>query len=94
MQKINNKKNPKHSVDRDEINELIKYIDIFDKLDDLEKENVFEEVRKYLSMILNLFMDVEHSKISIAKLQKLFGFLSHRSNSKEALGIQNLVKMK
>ena len=91
MKKGKNKTKPKQPIDRNEINELIEYVDKFKSVEDFDK---FKKIKTYLAMIVKLSMDVEHSKISIAKLQKLFGFITERENSKEVLGIQNLAQMK
>ena len=84
------KKSKTAYLDREEVSNLIDAVQNLDNIDLSLKKKILN----YLSQIVKLSMDVEHSKISIAKLQKLFGFLSQRSNSKEALGIQNLVKTK
>lgn len=94
MQKNKNKKTLKQKIDREEIHELIQSIEIFDKLDDLQKTNVIEKIKQYLTMIASLSLDVEHAKISIKQLQKLFGFINEHVTPKEVTGIQEIVKIK
>lgn len=79
------KKSKLSSLDRQEITNLI---DMINKLDNLEQSlkvdpSLKEKILNYLLKIVDLSLDVEHSKISIAKLQKLFGFDLNKSLSKE-----------
>ena len=71
-------------ADRQEINDLISSMDKFDDLDSPSKDRMIKQVKKYLTIIVDLSFDIEHSKISLSKLQKLFGFsLTHAAKSKE-----------
>ena len=46
-----------------------------------EKEK--EELINYLELMRVMLVDLEHSKITISKLQKLFGYYSEKLASKE-----------
>lgn len=58
------------SLDRQEVTNLIETINKLDGLDLVIKKQILD----YLLKIVNLSFDVEHSKITISKLQKIFGF--------------------
>jgi hypothetical protein len=73
------KKSKISSLDREEITSLIDDVNKLENLDHALKEKILN----YLLKIVDLSMDVEHSKISISKLKKLFGFVLSGSTSKE-----------
>jgi 3-dehydroquinate dehydratase len=75
----------KKAVDAETIEEIMSKLKSLEvknsKIEVNEKEK--EELINYLELMRIMLTDLEHSKITISKLQKLFGYYSEKITSKE-----------
>lgn len=75
----------KKAVDAETIEEMmskLKSLEVKTSDNEFNKE-LKEELINYLELMRIMLTDLEHSKITISKLQKLFGYYSEKIASKE-----------